>query len=103
MEGAKTSATFEDMETYNILICGHVDAGKSTTTGTLLEQTGLVSPHILEEYKTKAESIGKASFWKAWLTDIHAEERSSGKTLDLAHVELVTATRHFTVIDAPGH
>ena len=45
-----------------IVIVGHVDAGKSTTTGHLLFKLGGLKPRVLENLKKEAAQLGKQSF-----------------------------------------
>merc|ERR1712226_804773 len=51
-----------DKEHLSIVICGHVDSGKSTTTGRLLFELGGIPERELEKLKAEAERLGKASF-----------------------------------------
>lgn len=87
----------------NLVFIGHVDAGKSTTVGRMLMDTGNVDPHIVEKYRKEAESIGKATFEFAWVMDGLKEERERGLTIDVAHKRFDTQKYYFTIIDAPGH
>ena len=42
------------------MICGHVDSGKSTTTGRLIFELGGLPERELEKLKQEAERLGKA-------------------------------------------
>ena len=48
---------------------GHVDAGKSTTTGHLLFELGGMSDRELEKLKAEASAMGKGSFAFAYFMD----------------------------------
>lgn len=87
----------------NLVFIGHVDAGKSTTVGRMLVDTGNIDPHLIEKYRKEAETIGKATFEFAWVMDGLKEERERGLTIDVAHKRFDTQKYYFTIIDAPGH
>lgn len=72
----------------NIGTIGHVDHGKTTLTAaitTVLGKKGLANP---QDYAS---------------IDAAPEERERGITINTAHVEYETGTRHYAHIDAPGH
>lgn len=87
----------------NIVFVGHIDHGKSTTVGRIFYDTGAVSQQELDKLKKEAESLGKATFEFAYVTDATKEERKRGITIDLTHMKFETGKYYFTVIDAPGH
>ena len=72
----------------NIGTIGHVDHGKTTLTAAITK--------VLAE-KGLAEASDYASI------DAAPEERERGITINTAHVEYETETRHYAHIDAPGH
>jgi len=86
-----------------IVIVGHVDAGKSTTTGRLLFELGGMSERELEKLKKEAQELGKDSFLFAFYLDRSKEERARGVTIVCTTREFFTASWHYTIIDAPGH
>lgn len=90
-------------EHLNLVFIGHVDAGKSTTVGRLLFDTGHVDEQSLRKLKEKAQELGKAGFEFAFVMDNLKEERERGVTIDLAHKKFDTPKYNFTIIDAPGH
>jgi len=51
-----------EKEHLSIVICGHVDSGKSTTTGRLIFELGGLPERELEKLKAEAERLGKGSF-----------------------------------------
>src|SRR5271170_1734473 len=72
----------------NVGTIGHVDHGKTTLTAaitTVLAQKGLASVRSFD-------SIDSAP-----------EEKERGITINTAHVEYSTATRHYAHVDCPGH
>ncbi len=87
----------------NLVFIGHVDHGKSTLVGRTLFETGAVEAHKIEEYKKKAEEMGKGTFQFAWVMDRLKEERERGLTIDVMHQRFDTDKYYFTIIDAPGH
>jgi len=87
----------------SIVICGHVDSGKSTTTGRLLFELGGIPEREMEKLKAEAERLGKSSFAFAFYMDRQKEERERGVTIACTTKEFFTEKWHFTIIDAPGH
>ena len=72
----------------NIGTIGHVDHGKTTLTAAI----------------TKVLSFqGKAQFEDYSMIDKAPEERERGITINTAHVEYETDTRHYAHVDCPGH
>ncbi len=87
----------------NLVFIGHVDAGKSTSVGRMLFDTGAIDEQTLRKLKEKAQELGKAGFEFAFVMDNLKEERERGVTIDLAHKKFETDKYYFTIIDAPGH
>ena len=52
----------EGKEHLSIVICGHVDSGKSTTTGHLIFELGGIDERELEKLRAEADRLGKSSF-----------------------------------------
>eukprot|EP01026_Neomeris_dumetosa_P044070 TRINITY_DN37031_c2_g1_i1.p3 TRINITY_DN37031_c2_g1~~TRINITY_DN37031_c2_g1_i1.p3 ORF type:complete len:111 (+),score=11.12 TRINITY_DN37031_c2_g1_i1:90-422(+) len=71
----------DQKEHVSIAICGHVDSGKSTTTGRLIFDLGGVSEREMQKLKEEAERLGKASFAFAFYMDTQKEERERGVTI----------------------
>jgi elongation factor 1-alpha len=86
-----------------LVICGHVDSGKSTTTGRLLFELGGIPERELEKLKAEADRLGKSSFAFAFYMDRQKEERERGVTISCTTKEFFTDKWHYTIIDAPGH
>ena len=92
-----------EKEHMNMAIIGHIDHGKSTLLGRLLMDTGIIDPHVIEEYRKKAEAIGKATFEFAWVLDTLKDERERGITIDVSHQRFDTNKYYYTIVDCPGH
>ena len=86
-----------------VVVVGHVDAGKSTTTGHLLFKLGGIDKRDLEKMEKVAQEMGKQSFTFAFFLDTEAEERKRGITIKARTKEFFTNNFHYTVTDAPGH
>lgn len=87
----------------SIAVCGHVDSGKSTTTGHLLYKLGKVNQRELQKLKDEAELKGKGSFFYAYVTDTSKSERDRGVTENCTTKEFFVDNYHYTIVDAPGH
>jgi elongation factor 1-alpha len=93
----------KDKEHLNLVVIGHVDSGKSTTTGHLIYKCGGIDQRTIEKYEKEAKEMGKASFKYAWVLDRLKAERERGITIDIALWKFETPKFVFTIIDAPGH
>jgi len=87
----------------NLVVIGHVDSGKSTTTGHLIYKCGGIDKRTIEKYEKEANEMGKGSFKYAWVLDKLKAERERGITIDIALWKFETTKYYCTVIDAPGH
>jgi elongation factor 1-alpha len=87
----------------NLVVIGHVDAGKSTTTGHLIYKCGGIDKRTIEKFEKEAKEMGKSSFKYAWVLDKLKAERERGITIDIALWKFETSKYYFTIIDAPGH
>merc|ERR1712118_338765 len=87
----------------NIVVIGHVDSGKSTTTGHLIYKLGGIDKRVIEKFEKEAAEMNKRSFKYAWVLDKLKAERGRGITIDIALWKFETPKYHCTVIDAPGH
>nr|CAE45763.1 elongation factor 1 alpha [Axinella verrucosa] len=87
----------------NIVVIGHVDSGKSTTTGHLIYKCGGIDKRTIEKFEKEAQEMGKGSFKYAWVLDKLKAERERGITIDIALWKFETTKYYITVIDAPGH
>jgi len=87
----------------NIVVIGHVDSGKSTTTGHLIYKCGGIDKRTIEKFEKEAQEMGKGSFKYAWVLDKLKAERERGITIDIALWKFMTEKFFVTIIDAPGH
>lgn len=82
-------AKFERTKPHvNIGTIGHVDHGKTTTTAAI---TQVLAERGLSQ-RMSFDQIDKAP-----------EEKARGITINTAHVEYETASRHYAHVDCPGH
>jgi elongation factor 1-alpha len=93
----------KDKPHVNIVVIGHVDAGKSTSTGHLIYLCGGIDERTIEKFRKEAEQIGKGSFAFAWVLDKLKAERDRGITINITLTKFETEKHHYTIIDAPGH
>jgi len=87
----------------NLVVIGHVDSGKSTSTGHLIYKCGGIDKRTIEKYEKEAEEMGKGTFKYAWVLDKLKAERERGITIDIALWKFESEKSVFTIIDAPGH
>lgn len=93
----------KEKDHINLVVIGHVDAGKSTTTGHLIYKCGGINKRTIEKYEKEAQETGKGSFKYAWVMDKLKAERERGITIDIALWKFQTEKYYYTIIDAPGH
>ena len=86
---ANMSTYTRDKPHLNIGTIGHVDHGKTTLTAAITK--------VLAEASANNKFVDYADIDKA------PEERARGITINAAHVEYETATRHYAHVDCPGH
>uniref|UniRef100_T1J683 Tr-type G domain-containing protein n=1 Tax=Strigamia maritima TaxID=126957 RepID=T1J683_STRMM len=86
-EYAKERASSKDV--INMVVIGHVDAGKSTLMGHLLFLVGAVSQKLMHKYRQESKKIGKTS--------------NRGITMDVGQFKFETERKIITLLDAPGH
>lgn len=100
----KKEESIEDKrEHINIIFIGHVDAGKSTIGGHVMYLTGQVDKRTLEKYEREAKEKNRETWYLSWALDTNQEERDKGKTVEVGRAAFDTPTKHFTLLDAPGH
>ena len=101
------------------LVIGHVDSGKSTTTGHLIYKCGGIDKRTIEKFEKEAAELGKSSFkygqslspsisldllphlpavlHVAWVLDKLKAERERGITIDIALWKFETPKYEVTV------
>lgn len=98
-----STVQFDDKKPLNVVLLGHVDAGKSTISGHLLLLTGNVDERTMEKFEREAKALNRESWKFAFALDTSEQERSKGKTEEYGQASFTTQTRRFTILDAPGH
>jgi len=93
----------KEKDRINLVVIGHVDSGKSTSTGHLIYKCGGIDARTIEKFEKEANEMGKGTFKYAWVLDKLKAERERGITIDIALWKFESANRIFTIIDAPGH
>jgi len=92
-----------EKEHLSLVVCGHVDAGKSTTCGHLIFKLGGISEREMAKLQAEADEKGKSSFGFAYYLDTNKEERERGVTIQANTKEFFTEKYHYSIVDAPGH
>ena len=93
----------KEKDRLNLVVIGHVDSGKSTSTGHLIYKCGGIDARTIEKFEKEAQEMGKSTFKYAWVLDKLKAERERGITIDIALWKFESSKRVFTIIDAPGH
>jgi elongation factor 1-alpha len=93
----------KEKDHVSLVVIGHVDSGKSTTTGHLIYKCGGIDKRTIEKFEKEAGEMGKGSFKYAWVLDKLKAERERGITIDIALWKFESEKYQFTIIDAPGH
>merc|ERR1719240_2526628 len=93
----------KDKPHVNLVVIGHVDSGKSTSTGHLIYLNGGIDERTIQKFQKEAELIGKGSFAFAWVLDKLKAERDRGITINITLTTFESDKHHYTIIDAPGH
>lgn len=70
-------------EHMNIVFIGHVDAGKSTLSGSILYLMGKVDARTIERFEKEAKNRNRESWFLAFIMDTSEEERAKGKTVEV--------------------
>jgi len=102
-ESWKKELPDKDKIHINIVVIGHVDSGKSTSTGHMIYKCGGIDKRVLEKFEKEATELGKGSFKYAWVLDKLKAERERGITIDIQLMKFKTKRFYVTIIDAPGH
>lgn len=87
----------------NLVFIGHVDAGKSTLSGSILYTMGKVDKRTIERFEKEAKDRNRESWFLAFILDTSEEERAKGKTVEVGRAHFDTEKNRYTILDAPGH
>lgn len=93
----------ETKEPMVMIFIGHVDAGKSTICGSILNLTGTVSELEMSKLKQEAKGKGMEGWYNAYVMDVIEEEKDTGKTIEMGRAYFETTQKRFTILDCPGH
>jgi bifunctional enzyme CysN/CysC len=85
-----------------LVFVGHVDHGKSTLIGRILEETGSLPEGKIEALRASCEAQGRR-FEYAFVLDALSEEQEQNITIDTTQIQFRSARRGYVIIDAPGH
>ena len=105
-EWAKRQASLNEGKikpTVHVAVVGHVDTGKSTLVGHLLNLLQLVDAKTMRSHQKQAAAINKSSFVYAWTLDSSEEERERGVTIDTATTSFELQDTNIVILDNPGH
>lgn len=102
-EDASLLAEGDPREHLNLVFIGHVDAGKSTLSGSILYIMGKVDKRTIERYEKEAKDRNRESWFLAFILDTSEEERSKGITVEVGRAHFETEKKRYTILDAPGH
>jgi bifunctional enzyme CysN/CysC len=91
-----------EVSPLKIVVVGHVDHGKSTLVGRILDETGALPEGKVEYLKEVCAKRGMPFEW-AFVMDALQAERDQGITIDTAQIRFRTKARPYVIIDAPGH
>jgi elongation factor 1-alpha len=83
----------KEKSNLNVVVIGHVDSGKSTSTGHLIYKCGGIDKRTIDKYEKEAAESGKGSFKYAWVLDRLKEERDRGITIDCALMKFQSSKR----------
>lgn len=89
-------------EQLRIVIVGHVDHGKSTLIGRLLNDTDSLPSGKVAEIEKVCERRGVPFEW-SFVLDAFQAERDQAVTIDTSQIWFRTLRRDNVIIDAPGH
>ncbi|ELK10416.1 Elongation factor 1-alpha 2 [Pteropus alecto] len=87
----------------NITVIGHVNSGKSTTTGHLIYKCGGMNKRIIKKFEKEAAEMGKGSFRYAWVLDKLKAENECGITTNVSLWKFKTTKYYVTITDVSGH
>lgn len=90
-------------EHLNLVFIGHVDAGKSTLSGSILYLMGKVDKRTIEKFEREAKERNRESWFLAFILDTSEEERAKGITVEVGRAQFETEKKRYTILDAPGH
>ncbi|UJR20005.1 hypothetical protein I4U23_023139 [Adineta vaga] len=91
----------KDKTRINVIVIGHVDSGKSTTSVHLIYKCGGIDRQIFERYEKEAIEMGKGSFKYLWIMNKLRSSRERDITIDNSLPQFETNSNVINVIDVP--
>jgi len=85
-----------------VVFVGHVDHGKSTLIGRILDETKSLPEGKIEALRASCVAQGR-QFEYAFVLDALSEEQEQNITIDTTQIQFRSARRDYVIIDAPGH
>jgi bifunctional enzyme CysN/CysC len=92
----------QESETLKVVFVGHVDHGKSTLIGRILNDTNSLPEGKIESIQKACKAEGM-EFEYAFVLDALLEEQEQNITIDTTQIPFRTSKRQYMIIDAPGH
>src|SRR6266704_785727 len=98
----QASSSTDTNSKLRVVFVGHVDHGKSTLIGRILQDTDSLPEGKVEMVKKACAAEGM-EFEFAFLLDALLEEQKQNVTIDTTQIPFRTLRRRYAIIDAPGH
>ncbi|CAL6105303.1 Translation_elongation factor [Hexamita inflata] len=94
----------KDAKPLSVIFTGHVDHGKSSMSGHILCNLGVIDDRQMQKLKQEASKAVGESWAYAFALDACQEEREKGKTVSSARATFQTPSgRRVVLLDSPGH
>lgn len=84
----------------NMIVCGHIDHGKSTFVGKLMSELGLIPQDRIQFLKDNSNT---ERLEYSHLIDSLADEKAKGITISLSQMAFKYNDQEYAFLDAPGH
>jgi bifunctional enzyme CysN/CysC len=96
------TSSIDTKSKLRVVFVGHVDHGKSTLIGRILQDTDSLPEGKIDMVKKTCAAEGM-EFEYAFLLDALLEEQKQNVTIDTTEIPFRTSRRQYAIIDAPGH
>src|SRR6266700_1974288 len=97
-----STSSIDTKPKLRVVFVGHVDHGKSTLIGRILQDTDSLPEGQIDMVKKTCAAEGM-EFEYAFLLDALIEEQKQNVTIDTTEIPFRTSRRQYAIIDAPGH
>ena len=99
-----TKAKIEKERTHiNIIIIGHRDSGKSSTTGHLIYKCGRIDKRTIEKFEKQATEMGEISFTYSWVWGKLNTSGELGITIDISVWKYKASKYYLTIVHGLWH